>query len=270
MVCFPNCKINIGLYITSKRADGYHDISTVFYPVMYRDGLEVMEAVETTLHLSGNTVNGNPEDNLVMKAFRLLQNNYPSKVKETAIYLHKAIPMGAGLGGGSADGAFMLALINDYYQLGIDKNTLAAFALDLGSDCPFFIYNTPMVAAGRGEQMKDIKLSLAAYSLQVVYPEIHVSTKEAFSMLSPRAASFDLNKLAVLPVTDWKQHVSNDFEEPVFSKHSVLASIKEQLYGQGALYASMSGSGSALYGIFPRGVRAVINIPVLYKEFYQH
>lgn len=268
MLCFPNSKINIGLYVTRRRDDGYHDIETIFYPVTFHDSLEIVPATETQLHLSGLKVGSNLQENLVWKAYKILSERFPGKIPALNIYLHKAIPMGAGLGGGSADGAFMLKLINDFCNLHIDKTTLAAMALELGSDCPFFIYNTPQLATGRGEQMTNIALDLSAYSIQLICPKVHVSTRDAFGMMVPKSALFDLQHLGTLPVNRWKGTISNDFETPVFNHHPVLATIKNQLYEQGALYASMSGSGSALYGIFPKNTRAVITADVAFKDVF--
>ncbi|MBC7553959.1 MAG: 4-(cytidine 5'-diphospho)-2-C-methyl-D-erythritol kinase, partial [Taibaiella sp.] len=251
MLCFPNCKINLGLYITERRADGYHNLATVFYPVMLRESLEVVPAPLTTLHTTGLQPGGNSEDNLVLKAYRLLQKHYPEQVTPVDIYLHKVIPMGAGLGGGSADGAFMLTLLNDYYSLGLTVDALAAYALQLGSDCPFFIYNKPRLATGRGELMQDIAIDLSGYSLQLVCPKLHVSTRDAFSYIQPRPAPFDLSGLGTLPLPEWKEKISNDFEISVFARYPVLAQIKQQLYNHGAVYAAMTGTGSAIYGLLP-------------------
>lgn len=269
MLCFPNCKINLGLYVTRRREDGYHDIETVFFPVTFHDSLEVVPSVETALHLSGLKVGSNTQENLVWKAYEMMHQRYPGKIPPLNIYLHKAIPMGAGLGGGSADGAFMLKLLNDFCHLELDKATLAAMALELGSDCPFFIYNTPQLASGRGEIMRDINIDLSAYSIQLICPKVHVSTRDAFSMMIPRKALFDLQHLGSLPVERWKGTISNDFETTVFKLYPALAAIKQQLYDQGAIYASMSGSGSTLYGIFPKGKKAEhIDTDVPSKDFY--
>lgn len=268
MLRFPNCKINLGLYVVRRREDGYHDIETVFYPVPLCDVLEVVPAAEPAMHMSGLEVAGSEQDNLVWKAYQLLKAEMPGKVPPLDIYLHKAIPMGAGLGGGSADGAFMLRLLNDFCKLELSDALLAQYALQLGSDCPFFIYNTPKFATGRGEQMEDVGIDLSGYSIQVVCPKVHVSTAEAFRLISPGAAGFDLRTLPELPVEQWRELISNDFEIPVFTQHPVLASIKRQLYDQGALYAAMSGSGSAIFGIFPKGGRAEITADVAFDTFY--
>jgi 4-diphosphocytidyl-2-C-methyl-D-erythritol kinase len=272
MVCFPNCKINIGLFITARRADGYHNLATVFYPLRpaapaplgrrfgapYTDVLnDVLEVVPTTgepqLHMSGLAIDGQRESNLVWKAYTMLRNAYPAKVPLLNIYLHKATPMGAGLGGGSADGAWMLRLLNDYCQLGLTDADMAAFALQLGSDCPFFIYNQPAYATSRGEEMTPISLDLSGYDIKVICPGIHVSTRDAFARITPRPAPFDLQGLSTLPVTEWRHYVQNDFEPAVFAMHPQLATIKQEMYDRGAVYASMTGTGSAVYGIFERG-----------------
>lgn len=268
MLSFPNCKINLGLYITHRRSDGYHDLETVFYPVPLTDVLEIVPAAKTSLHLSGLAVAGNDNDNLVWKAYNLLKAEYADRLPPLDIYLHKVVPMGAGLGGGSADGAFMLRAINTYCQLNLSNTQLTSLALQLGSDCPFFIHNTPQYATGRGEQMQDCAIDLSAYSIQLICPTVHVSTRAAFGMITPRPAPFHLAQLPALPIEDWKHHISNDFEVPVFSQHPALANIKQQLYAQGALYASMSGSGSALYGIFRKGERATINAAVDFRDVY--
>jgi len=268
MLSFPNGKINIGLYVTQRRDDGYHDIETVFYPVALHDVLEIVPAAETQLHLSGRTVAGNSTDNLIWKAYQLLDNNFPGRLPQLDIYLHKIIPMGAGLGGGSADGAYMLQLFNDYCHLSLSKEALISFALQLGSDCPFFIHNIPQFATGRGELMSDIAVSLGGYSIQLICPNLHVSTGSAFSLIKPKPAAYDLRQLHELPITEWKTNISNDFEESVFQQHPVLADIKQQLYDQGAVYAAMSGSGSAIFGILAKGKKAEIKTNTAFELFY--
>lgn len=266
MVCFPNCKLNIGLYITSKRADGYHNLETIFYPVIgLKDVLEVVTAETTTIALHGKTVAGDMYDNLVWKAYQLLKQDFPN-IPALSIHLLKNIPMGAGMGGGSADGAFMIKLLNDYCALGLTNEAMISYALQLGSDCPFFIENTPQYATGRGEVMQPVSIDLSAYSIQLICPQVHVSTAAAFKMITPKPAPFDLQKLPELPIEQWKDLVSNDFEAPVFAQHPELAAIKEQLYAQGAIYAAMSGSGSTVYGIFAKAQKATINTHLTYEE----
>jgi 4-diphosphocytidyl-2-C-methyl-D-erythritol kinase len=267
MLSFPNAKINLGLFITGKRPDGFHNLETVFYPVSIKDALEIVPSEKSQFHLSGKAIASESKENLVWKAYELMKIRYPGQVTELDIYLLKAIPMGAGLGGGSADAAFMLRLINDYFELMVEDAELATLALQLGSDCPFFIYNKPAFASGRGENLEEISLDLSAYSIQVICPGIHVSTKEAFSKVQPMEAAIDLRTIGKLPVEEWKDRVINDFEVSVFANHPQLANIKSQLYDQGAIYASMSGSGSAIFGIFLKGKKAAIDIELPFEEF---
>lgn len=272
MICFPNGKINIGLYITNRRNDGYNDLETVFYPVKaLHDALEVVPATGnvTQLFLNGDVIAGTPEQNLVWKAYELMKQRFPAQVPVLDIHLLKSLPMGAGMGGGSADGAFMLKLLNDYCRLGLKDASLADMALELGSDCPFFIYNTPQLAKGRGEQMRALPLlDLSDYSLQIVCPDVHISTKDAFANITPRKPIFDLSKIAETPVSMWRDNISNDFEDSIFSKHPELSAIKRSLYEQGAVYASMTGSGSAIYGIFEKGKKAQIINSLSTTEHY--
>jgi 4-diphosphocytidyl-2-C-methyl-D-erythritol kinase len=270
MVSFPNCKINLGLYITNRREDGYHDLETVFYPVPVNDVLEIVSVAgrESNLHLSGRPVAGNKEENLVWRAYKQMQEAFGEQVPPLDVYLHKSLPMGAGLGGGSADGAFMLRLLNDFCKLDQFPEQLADYALQLGSDCPFFIYNTPQFATGRGEKMDPIQIDISGFSLQLICSQVHISTGKAFQMITPKAAPFDLRSLASLPVVSWKEYISNDFEAPVFAQYPQLADIKQQLYHQGAIYASMSGSGSTIYGLFPKGQHASIKSEIPFESFY--
>lgn len=258
MLCFPNGKINIGLYVTRRRPDGYHDIETIFYPAPVHDILEIVPAAKgISLHLSGRPVAGRQEDNLVWKALQLMQQHTGDAIPDLAIYLHKNIPMGAGLGGGSADGAFMLSLLNDFIAAGYSREQLAAWALELGSDCPFFVYNSPQYATGRGEQMQSLPLDLSAYEIKLVYTGIHVSTADAFRAITPRPAPEGMLQLAALPPESWKGKLENDFEIPVFRKYPELAAAKSSLYEQGAVYAAMTGSGSAVYGIFRKSTQEI-------------
>ena len=268
MLTFPNAKINIGLSITNKREDGYHDLETIFYPVHFKDALEIIDAKDdaTTIKTSGLSIQGNAEHNLVWKAYLLLQRDYPERVKPLSMYLHKIIPMGAGLGGGSADGAFMLSMLNKHFDLEISEEKLIDYALQLGSDCPFFIRNKPAFATGRGEQLSPIALNLAACTIQLICPEIHVSTAQAFAGIKPKTPSFALQSVATLPISEWRRHVRNDFEPTVFKQHPTLQNIKEQLYEQGAVYAAMSGTGATIYGIFNKGESATVTCNVPFSQ----
>ena len=267
MVVFPNCKINIGLYITGKRPDGYHDLATVFFPLPLKEVLEIIATdkpggvVEFTS--TGLPVSGEADDNLCVKAYHLLRKDFPA-IPSILMHLHKAIPMGAGLGGGSADAAFTLQLINDKFNLGLDEQALQEYALQLGSDCPFFIQNKPCFATGRGELLQPIDLDLSAYHFLLVNPGIHVSTAEAFSKISVSQKGDELKKHITQPVETWQQHISNDFEGPVVELYPEIAAIKQQLYDAGAVYASMSGSGSSVYGIFKAETRPQLNFPAHY------
>jgi 4-diphosphocytidyl-2-C-methyl-D-erythritol kinase len=254
MIYFPNAKINLGLRVTSKREDGFHDLDTVFFPVPLHDVLEVItqstgSADAVTFTHSGIPIPGDTSSNLCIKAYYLLKKDYPD-LPSILLHLHKHIPMGAGLGGGSSDGAFMLKLLNDKYKLGIGLDQLKTYALTLGSDCPFFIINEPVQAKGRGEIMQPISCELSSKTLVLVCPGIHVSTADAFRKikLSPDAPS--CVSVIESPIQAWKDNLINDFEEPVFSAFPEIGNIKEKLYNAGALYASMTGTGSTVYGIF--------------------
>jgi 4-diphosphocytidyl-2-C-methyl-D-erythritol kinase len=253
MLTFPNAKINIGLTIVEKRSDGYHNLETVFFPIGWKDALEVIPSEVSSLTLSGIPIQGDVNKNLVMKALQLLKADF--SIGELAVYLQKNIPFGAGLGGGSADGACMLRLLNDYFKLHLSDDQLAAYAVRLGADCPFFIYNKPMFASGIGDRLEPVELSLRDYFIVVVKPDVAVSTADAYSMVVPRRPQQSLKELIQQPVERWRETIGNDFETAVFAKYPAIAHLKAELYAQGALYASMSGSGSAVYGIFPVAAR---------------
>lgn len=266
MVLFPNCKINLGLNVVSKRTDGYHNLETVFYPLPVKDALEVIRSTEFNFQSTGLSVAGTTENNLCVKAYHLLKNDLPH-IPPVSIHLHKAIPMGAGLGGGSADGAFMLMMLNKKFQLNLSQEQLIEYALQLGSDCPFFIVNKPCFATGRGETLSPIQLDLSPYKVVLVNPQIHVSTKEAFSTLSPAIPAKSIEVIIQQPIPTWKEELKNDFEEPVFALHPAIKDIKKYLYDIGAVYAAMSGSGSSVYGIFERGAKVDLSFPDHYKCF---
>lgn len=266
MIVFPNCKINLGLHILRRRPDGFHDLETVFYPLPVTDALEVLTGPDLQFHSSGIAVPGNEQDNLCLKAWQLLKKDFP-ELPAVKIHLHKHIPIGAGLGGGSADAAFMLQLLNNKFQLGIPAEQLIDYAARLGSDCAFFIRNKASYATGRGEVLQPLELDLSGYSFLLVYPGIHVNTGWAFGRITPREPAEDLRQAILRPVSEWEGHIYNDFEAPVFSAHPVLQEIKEQLYEAGALYATMSGSGSAMVGIFPKNKIADILWEAGYRVF---
>jgi 4-diphosphocytidyl-2-C-methyl-D-erythritol kinase len=252
MLTFPNAKINLGLNIVSKRADGYHNLETVFYPIPLRDALEVTplpDGEKTRIHLYGETLEGNPDDNLVVRAYRLLAADFA--LPPVDIRLYKQIPSGAGLGGGSADATFMLKLLNEQFSLGQDNEALERYAALLGADCPFFVSNLPVYAEGTGNLFSPLSVTLKGYQVVVVKPNVFVSTREAFAHITPRQPEVPLKEVISRPITTWRGALVNDFEEGVIAHHPIIGSIKEELYRQGAIYASMSGSGSAVFGIFP-------------------
>ena len=293
MICFPNAKINIGLNIIEKRADGFHNIESVMYPLrgILCDALEIVtsspalllkqEKGEKTAMLitSGISIPGNENENLCVKAYNLIKKDYP-QVPAIEIHLHKAIPIGAGLGGGSADAAFFIRLLNDTFELGISWGEMHHYARQLGSDCSFFVSNKAAFAEEKGDKFESINLDLSGYYVAAVYPNIHISTVEAYSLVKPRILEqsnnrtiehsnvrtsnvpmfeCSLQELIKLPIEKWRNKIVNDFERPIFEKYPALKKIKQQLYSQGALYASMSGSGSALYGIFRKEPK--VNLP---------
>lgn len=264
MIAFPNAKINIGLNIIEKRDDGFHNLETVFYPSDLCDILEVVESKtlkrgEYNFDASGIEVDCNPEDNIIIKAYNLMASKYD--IPGVDIFFHKNIPFGAGLGGGSADAAFMLKLLNDNFNLGISNEILEEYASQLGSDCPFFINNKPVFAYGRGELFEKTELNLNGLYLVVVKPGITVSTPMAYAGITPCLPEFDLRKINELDIQDWKGNVVNDFEENVFKLFPEIGEIKNTLYEQGAVYAAMSGSGAAVYGIFKDEVDLKDNYP---------
>lgn len=261
MICFPNAKINIGLNIVSKRPDGYHNLETIFYPIQIKDALEIIvreEQKSDSFFEAGLQVDAVPENNLVMKALRLMRNYYDFPTVE--VHLLKKIPFGAGIGGGSADAAFMLKLLNKMFNLGVSDKELASLAVQLGADCPFFIYNRPMFATGIGEVFEDVDFSLKGYTLVLIKPDVHIPTKDAFANIKPKQPSESLFDLIKLPIEQWKDKIVNDFEISIFPKYPLIKEIKESLYEKGAIYASMTGSGSSVFGIFKNAVEGLENM----------
>lgn len=253
MIAFPNCKINLGLHVTGKRADGYHDLETVFYPVPLCDALEIIPSTDAKSHFRLSGVELPPGGkNLCEKAWELLAAQYD--IAPAAMHLHKAIPAGAGLGGGSADATFTLRMLNDLFGLQLSRDQLLSLAAQLGSDCSFFIHNTPCFATGRGEILSPLPLSLKGYTLLLVKPHIHISTAEAFAGITPRKPTHHIPDIVAMPPEKWTGLLTNDFEPGIFSRHPVLAQIKSQLYQMGAVYAAMSGSGATVFGLFAGSV----------------
>jgi len=257
MIGFPNAKINIGLNVVEKRSDGFHNLESVFYPVNIFDSLEIIEAKEMSFHSYGLNIPGAGSDNICVKAFELMKHHFG--IPNLEIHLLKNIPFGAGLGGGSADGAWMLKLINEKFELNLSVSDLEIFAAQLGSDCPFFIKNSAQYASGRGEILTPVDLDLGKYSFALIKPNFSISTKEAFSGLTPKPSNQDLVEVLKSPVESWRGVVKNDFELSLFPNFPVLEKIKNDLYHFGAKYASMSGSGSTMFGIFEPELKGSIS-----------
>ena len=262
MITYPNAKINLGLNITEKRPDGYHNLETVFYPINLQDALEVKlweGEGEYVLKTAGTPIEGDPDNNLVVKAYRILKQDFPD-MPAVDIHMYKHIPTGAGLGGGSADAAFMLKLLNEKFKLQLNTEQLEEYASKLGADCAFFIRSKPVFASGIGNIFEPIDLSLKGYYLVLIKPDIFVSTKDAFAHIKPKAPQHSLKEIIRMPVETWRATMKNDFEESVFCKFPEIAAIKDKLYDLGAVYASMSGSGSSVFGIFRQQVEFVDEI----------
>ena len=257
MTTYPNCKINLGLHVVGKRADGYHDLETVFVPVHdLTDTLEIIDHTGTGPYLvqDGIELDNAPEDNLCMKAWQLLHDEFV--IAHTRITLKKNIPFGAGLGGGSSDAAFTLRMLNEMFALGLSDSALEQRAAKLGADCAFFIKNKPAYATGIGDHLEPIDVDLSAYRIVIKIPEgEHVSTKEAYSGLKRDLFGTkrpDLREAVQQPIERWRDLIVNDFEASVFPAHPAIAALKEEMYRRGALYASMTGSGAAVFGLFAK------------------
>ena len=256
MIAFPIAKINLGLNVVEKRPDGYHNLETVFYPVTLKDALEVQEMDEAfpspydcDLKVTNIAVEGDEQRNLVVRAYNLLKHDFPRMARVHA-HLYKAIPTQAGMGGGSSDASAMLLLLNRMFALGLTEQQLIDYAARLGADCPIFILNRPAYAEGIGERLQPIDIRLQGYHLAVVRPDIPVPTKEAFSLITPKRPLRNCRDIVSQPVDTWRDLLTNDFEQSVFALHPEIAAVKERLYQLGAVYAAMSGSGSALFGLF--------------------
>jgi 4-diphosphocytidyl-2-C-methyl-D-erythritol kinase len=268
MLIYPSCKVNLGLNIVSKRPDGYHNIETAFYPVKWSDALEITEGGGTPfeLHISGLGIETKTEDNIIYKAWKLLTNE--RQLPPVKVHLHKVLPMGAGLGGGSSDAAFFLKLANKKFDLKLSPEQLRQIASKLGADCAFFIENKPVFAREKGDVFEDIEINLSHYHILVVYPGIISNTKEAYEGIIPSVYVSDVKKVVTKePIENWKEMLVNDFEQSIFKKYPEIAELKQQLYTNGAIYASLSGSGSAVFGIFETS--PVILFPDNYRWFLQ-
>ncbi len=250
MVSFPNAKINLGLDITEKRPDGFHNIESCFYPIEWTDVLEIIPSQELKFSSAGIPIPGESNSNLCLKVYEALKKDFD--IPPVHIHLLKNIPIGAGMGGGSGDAAFTARMLNDLFELGLSSEKLEDYVRPLGSDCAFFIKNSPVFAYGKGDQFRNISLSLKGYSIIVLYPQLHISTKEAYSGIIPRSPALPIEELIRKDIREWKTLLKNDFETSLFPKYTILKELKETLYEEGALYASMTGSGSALYGIFEK------------------
>lgn len=249
MITFPNAKINLGLDVVEKRPDGYHNLETVFYPIPLYDILEITKSEdETSFTMHNAEFEGSDNDNLVVKAYNILAQDY--EMPKVKMSLYKNIPTGAGMGGGSADAAFALKMLNNIAELNLSDEKLEEYAARLGADCAFFIKNKPAYATGIGNILTPITCDLAGYYMVVVKPDIHISTKEAYALVNPQYPANALADIIKRPIEEWKGLMKNDFEKSVFAKYPSVKDIKDKLYDLGAVYASMSGSGSAFFGIF--------------------
>lgn len=256
MILFPKAKINLGLHVVSKREDGFHNIESVFYPIDLTDILEVIPSSGQgiDLEISGMIPDGSPDTNLVSKAYRAVAAIH--RIPGVKVHLHKHIPMGAGLGGGSSDAAGMVKALNILFELGMSDSDMRLIVSNLGSDCAFFVASQPAFANGRGEVLEPIVLDLSEYEIGLIHPPVHVNTKDAYAGIVPRLSTFHLKELSTLSISEWKNRVKNDFEESVFKKFPIIAEAKQYLYDNGATYASMSGSGSTCFGLFEKRVEA--------------
>lgn len=264
MVVFPNAKINLGLNIVSKREDGYHNIETVFYPIPLTDVLEIeLSSTNNEFIFSGIELESKLLDNICYKAYMDFKRYF--NLPKIKCMLHKAIPIGAGLGGGSSDGAYIIKLLNDFFKLELSEKIMEKHTSKLGADCAFFIKNKPVLAKGIGNIFEPINLSLAGKFLVIVKPPVNISTQQAYDNIDLKQTKNSISKIIQQPIESWKDKLNNDFEKSIFSKYPQIAEIKEELYHHGAIYASMSGSGSAVYGIFDSSIYLKKNFP---KDFF--
>lgn len=261
MLAFPTCKINLGLRITEKRPDGFHNLQSCFYPVGWGDVLEIIPANSFAFSSSGLPIPGDASQNLCIKAYNLLKTDFD--LPPVQMHLHKLVPIGAGLGGGSSDASFTLTLLNNQFALGLSSAQMEDYARLLGSDCAFFVQNRPVYCTEKGDVFSEIALDLSGYYIVLVYPNLAISTAEAYAGIRPRPTEHSLKDQLEAPIDTWRTTVHNDFEDSLFPRYPVLAQIKAQLYESGAVYASMSGSGSTVYGIF----QAPVAIPNQFSTY---
>lgn len=270
MITFPIAKINLGLNVVSKRPDGYHNLETVFYPVrMVRDAIEVTEMypdfpspTPCDIKISNIAIEGDEQRNLVVRAYKAIAKKH--SLPRVHTHLYKGIPTQAGMGGGSSDCAYMITMLNQMFSLNMGTQEMIDIAASLGADCPFFILSRPAYAEGIGERLEPISLDLSNYYIAVVRPDIPVSTKEAFSLITPKPSTICCRDIVKLPVKEWKGILVNDFETSVFTLHPEIGDIKEQLYSLGAHYAAMSGSGSSVFGLFTEPIDVEKHFPKMY------
>jgi 4-diphosphocytidyl-2-C-methyl-D-erythritol kinase len=248
MITFPNAKINIGLNVVSRRTDGYHNLQTILYPLPLKDALEIMEADEMGFETSGIPIPGNDNENLCLKAYGLLRKDFT--LPNIKIHLHKNIPIGAGLGGGSSDAAFFIKMVNQKFSLDLTDENMQAYCRLLGADCAFFVENKPVIAIDKGDVFLPITLDLSAYHLLLVMPPVHVSTAEAYRGVVTNMPSQSLKDLVKLPINEWQGKIKNDFEGHIFKAYPQIRSVKSSLIKAGAEFALMSGSGASVFGIF--------------------
>ena len=264
MILFPPAKINLGLNVPYKREDGYHEIETCMYPIPFLDILELLPAEKFSFLQTGLVIPGNDSDNLCVKAYNLMKER--SSIPPVYIHLRKEIPMGAGMGGGSADAAYVLKGLNELFELAISVEELEEMAAKLGSDCPFFIKAEPQIAKGRGEIMSSCALTLNGYYLKIVNPGIHIGTREAYAGIQFGVLTKSIKEVVEGPINDWKVDLKNDFETHIFKSYPTLGDIKQQLYDEGAVYAAMSGSGSTMFGIYKTKPSLTFQTPIGFIE----
>lgn len=261
MVAFPGCKINLGLHVLRRRPDGYHDLDTCFYPLPWTDVLEWLPSDSLSFTTTGLPIPGNANENLCLKAYHILKREH--SIAPAQGHLHKIIPMGAGLGGGSADGAYTLRMLNELFELKLSTQQLAAYSRELGSDCAYFLQNGAARGTGRGDELEPVSLQLHGHYLVLVTPAVHVSTAQAYAGVTPKAPAENLAATLARPIDEWRNFLVNDFESPVFTRFPELGALKEKMYVLGAVYASMSGSGSSVFGVFRSEVAREQHFPSL-------